>query len=921
MKKLAVLLLGLLMFNNCTKEEVNEEDKLKTVKLTFAKLVVDDAAVTVADLLANIKEKEKKGFAIKSLSSSDASILSVTGKAPNYQLTIKKYGEVTLTMVLSKEGYKEVTLKAALVIKARPFTFRKLVTTVGNVTSNQLLSQIDNSTGYSIKSITLNGSSFGKVTGSSPNLQIEITKVGNFTADMVLSKAGLDATVKGAQFQVDKSPAPTDLSFNKLSLTDKFTLTAAELLAKIQGSKTGYALKSVSFADSSYGTVTGSKPNFVLNLRKAGDFTVNLVLEHDTKKDVSISAAIKLTTTKLSFRKYTHTVAGGKTITAAKLIANVLGEKSGYAIRSITLKDTRFGSVSGTTITLKRAGTFNATLTLSKASAPDKSLEAEIEVVLPSLTFPKFTIGYKSALTKAEILARVNGSKTGYTLDRINLDSGAGDYATATSAGLTIKKVGSFRATLVLTNPNYLEVTLANAQFQIDKNAAPTDLSFNKLSLKDKFTVTAAELLAKVQGTKAGYTVKSVSFADTSYGVVTGGKPLFVLNLRKAGDFSVNLVLEHDTKKDVSLSAAITLVVTKLSFSKYIQTVSGGKTIKGTDLMKNVLGDTGYTLKSITLKDTSFGTVSGTAPNLTITLKKAGKFNATLTITKASINQDLEAEIEVALPVLTFPKLSVGYKSFLSAAEIYGNIRGNTTGYTLSRATLGSGADDYVATTPGGLNVKKVGAFTATLVLTNPNYFEVTLADVQFEINKNEAPKLSFTKLVTDKVTVTHTDLLNQIQGNKTGYTLKTVSFDDTSYGVVTGSKPNFTLNLKKAGDFDLNLLLEHDTRKDVPLSAAVRLTAPSLSFSKYTHTAAGQKTISGADLMKNVSGATGYTLKSITLRDTSFGHGERYCSQLYHNPEESGQVQRYAGFNQDRVTRPECRGGDRGRIARSDFS
>ena len=202
-KQVVIFILSLLMLNSCSKDEENnnEGEELKSVTLTFTKLVLDNATVTVADLLAQIKEKEKVGFAIKSLSSSDANILSVTGKAPNYQLTVKKYGEVTLTMVLSKEGYKEVTLKAALVIKEPTLTFKKLVTTKSSITSQEILSRIDNHTGYKVKGITLKDASFGSVTGTTPNLKITLTKYGNFTADIVLSKTGhLDATIKDAAF-------------------------------------------------------------------------------------------------------------------------------------------------------------------------------------------------------------------------------------------------------------------------------------------------------------------------------------------------------------------------------------------------------------------------------------------------------------------------------------------------------------------------------------------------------------------------------------------------------------------------------------------------------------------------------------------------------------------------------------------------
>ena len=124
-KNIIIFLSGLLMLNNCSKdkEDDNGGETLKSVTLTFSKLVLDNATVTVADLLAQIKEKEKEGFVIKSLSSSDTNILSISGKAPDYQLTVKKYGQVTLTMVLSKKGYKEVTLKAVLVIEETTYPY------------------------------------------------------------------------------------------------------------------------------------------------------------------------------------------------------------------------------------------------------------------------------------------------------------------------------------------------------------------------------------------------------------------------------------------------------------------------------------------------------------------------------------------------------------------------------------------------------------------------------------------------------------------------------------------------------------------------------------------------------------------------------------------------------------------------------
>ena len=209
--------------------------------------------------------------------------------------------------------------------------------------------------------------------------------------------------------------------------------------------------------------------------------------------------------------------------------------------------------------------------------------------------------------------------------------------------------------------------------------------------------------------------------------------------------------------------------------------------------MKNVSGATGYTLKSITLRDTSFGTVSGTAPNFTITLKKAGKFNATLVLTKTGLlDQSVEAEIEAVLPALTFPKLTIGYKGVLNKTEILNQVAGgNKTGYTVKEIRLNAGADAVasVNATTGDLNIKGVGSFSTTLVLTNPNYFDISIANAQFEIVKaTYTEAFSFTKLKRDvlaggSATITGAQLMAQITGaTSKGFTLKSIALDNAQF-------------------------------------------------------------------------------------------------------------------------------------------
>ena len=378
-----------------------------------------------------------------------------------------------------------------------------------------------------------------------------------------------------------------------------------------------------------------------MNLRKVGDFTVNLTLEHDTKEDISISAAIQLVVTKLSFSKYIHTVSDGKTIKGADLMKNVLGS-TGYTLKSIVLKDNAFGTVSGTDIMLNKAGSFNATLTLSKGGT-DEDLDAEIEAVLPNLTFTKLVTGYRSALTKAEIFANVKGNSTGYSIQTITLGSGASAYATATATGLDIKKVGVFTATLVLTNPNYFEVTVDNAQFQIDKSTAPTDLAFVTFqkTYSSGGSFTAGEILGQVNGTKAGYTLKTIeNLRPTGIAQIAGDKKS--LQFTKAGNFTATLTLEQPSQKvdariaNAKFEIAKAAYTSSLSFTKLKRDVlaGGSATVTGAQLMSQITGATseGFTLKSIALDNASFGQVSGTKPNLRLTLKKRGNFTATLVL-------------------------------------------------------------------------------------------------------------------------------------------------------------------------------------------------------------------------------------------------------------------------------------------------
>ena len=480
-------------------------------------------------------------------------------------------------------------------------------------------------------------------------------------------------------------------------------------------------------------TVTGVRPNFVLNLKKPGDFTVNLTLEHDTKEDVSIPISIRLIVDRLTFSKYIHTASGGKTIRGADLMKSVLGGV-GYTLRDIKLKDDAFGTVSGTrpnfTITLKKAGSFNATLTITKAGIHE-DLTAEIEAVLPHLTFPKFTIRYKAALTKAEILAKVVGNSTGYSIREITLDSGASTYATATSAGLDIKKLGSFGATLVLTNPNYFEVSIPNAQFQIDRGAVPDDLDFTDLqkAYSSGGSFTTDEILAQINGTKAGYSIKAIeNLSPPGIAQISGDKKS--LQFTKVGNFTATIVLQSSERVDATMPGAKFEIVKgtyagSLSFTRLKRDVLGGgsATITSTQLMSQIAGATGkgFTLKSVTLDDNAFATVSGAKSNLKLTLNKKGNFTATLVLEHPNYLDVTisNAQFEGILPV---DKVGITSWKFAGiAATINGtqiSVKLPPTDVTVLKATLELPEGATISPDP-----------TQSHDYTNPVDFKVTAQD------------------------------------------------------------------------------------------------------------------------------------------------------------------------------------------------
>ena len=167
-------------------------------------------------------------------------------------------------------------------------------------------------------------------------------------------------------------------------------------------------------------------------------------------------------------------------------------------------------------------------------------------------------------------------------------------------------------------------------------------------------TLSNTHLLAGVTGTssdKIGYTIKTVNITNkngTSARVSGSGTTAKITSYNKAGTLTLTIVLQHDTKKDVTLTGA-QFEITKTSapplrWTKQQKALSSGGEITNGNLLAGVTGSgkTGYTIKTVTLVIggmTSARVVgSGRAAKIT-SYNKAGTLTLTLVLAHTLLNQ------------------------------------------------------------------------------------------------------------------------------------------------------------------------------------------------------------------------------------------------------------------------------------------
>ncbi len=308
-------------------------------------------------------------------------------------------------------------------------------------------------------------------------------------------------------------------------------------------------------------------------------------LKHNATSDLDVTLSnaafeiIKRAAPSLTWTKQTKAFSSSGEITNSELLAGITGSgKNGYTLKTVThyqckrYRSKGFRSGRAAKITsYTKVGTLTLTLVLEHHTKEDATIRnAKFEITkanAESLSWTKQKKIYTNGIeiTNAELLAGVTGSgKNGYTLKTVNITNANGTGARVSGSGRAAKitsytKVGTLTLTLVLEHHTKEDATIRNAKFEITKaNAESLSWTKQKKIYTNGIEITNAELLAGVTGSgKNGYTLKTVNITNangTGARVSGTGRAAKITSYNKVGTLTLTLILEHDTKKDVTIA-------------------------------------------------------------------------------------------------------------------------------------------------------------------------------------------------------------------------------------------------------------------------------------------------------------------------------------------------------------------------------
>lgn len=180
---------------------------------SFKKLQTKNKIIYSEDILTQI-QGYGSGYFLKNIILKDSeNIAKIKDKPPNLSIHISKTGNFMATLHFGHRIYPDVILKNCLFeISSDIFNFRKLSKKQGSskiIKSSEILSAIpQNTRNYILKNIILENrceKKLATIGGIPPNLQINLEKIGQFTAILILEhKFYVDVILKNAIFEYHK---------------------------------------------------------------------------------------------------------------------------------------------------------------------------------------------------------------------------------------------------------------------------------------------------------------------------------------------------------------------------------------------------------------------------------------------------------------------------------------------------------------------------------------------------------------------------------------------------------------------------------------------------------------------------------------------------------------------------------------------
>ena len=600
--------------------------------------------------------------------------------------TVKDWSNPVSFTVAAENGKDSKKYTVEVKILPPVLTFEKLTkkyTKGGHLNATEILKHVKGEkAGYTLKEITnLNPNHIVTVNGSAPNLRLAFNQVGVFTASLHLKQnatSDLDVTLSNAAFEITKGDAPLDLNWIKQNKVYRLgeEISNAEILAGLNGTKTGYTIKTVNISNAG-GTgarVSGSGTSAkIVGYTRAGNLTLTLVFEHDTKADKTITGAqFELTSgavsVPLSWSRQSKVYSSPAEIGNAELLGGVRGTKTGYRIKSVQITSDSGGSgarVSGSGTAAKivsygKATILTLTLALQHDTKAEKTLSnAVFEIrkmpVPADLSWRKQSKVYSSAreISNRDLLAGLTGTgKTGYRVKTLTISDARGTGARVSGNGTSAKivgytKAGTLTLSIVFEHDTKEDKNITGGAFEITKMDAPTDVTWTKQAkpFSSSGEITNTHLLAGVTGSgKTGYTIKTVTITNkngTSARVSGSSTSAKITSYTKVGTLTLTLVLAHDTKRDVTLRNA-QFEITKggaesLTWTKQTKPFSSSGEISNAELLAGVTGSgkNGYTIKTVTItnKNGTSARVSGSGTSAKITsYNKVGTLTLTLVL-------------------------------------------------------------------------------------------------------------------------------------------------------------------------------------------------------------------------------------------------------------------------------------------------